>query len=162
MEILAERRGIMRSVSVLCGLVMLLSLAASLPGQTVGQIAGEVRDRSGSIIVGSDVKVVSKATGAERTTVTNNAGLYSFPALLPGVYDVTATKPGFQSVTRTDLELQIQQTARVDFALPIGQATQVVEVTAGAPLLTTENATLGAVIENRRIAETGTRRSHSD
>jgi hypothetical protein len=56
-------------------------------------------------------------------------------------------------VTRTDLELQIQQTARVDFALPIGQSTQVVEVTAGAPLLTTENSTVGAVIENRRIVD---------
>src|ERR1700680_5101923 len=143
----------MRSVSILCGMAVLLSLAASLPGQTFGEIAGEVRDPSGSVVAGSDVKVVSKATGAERTTVTNNSGLYSFPALLPGVYDVTATKSGFQSMTRTDLELQIQQTARVDFALQIGQSTQVVEVTASAPLLTTENATVGAVIENRRIVE---------
>ncbi len=143
----------MRYVSVLCGMAVLLSLAASLPGQTFGEITGEVRDPSGSIIAGADVKVVSKATGAERTTVTNNAGLYSFPALQPGLYDVTATRQGFQSVTRTDLELQIQQTARVDFALQIGQSTQVVEVTAGAPLLTTENSSLGAVIENRRIVD---------
>src|SRR5438477_10575505 len=132
----------MRFVSVLCGMAVLLTLAASLQGQTFGEIAGEVRDPSGSIIVGSDVKVVSKATGAERTTITNSAGLYSFPALQPGVYDVTATKPGFQSMSRTDLELQIQQTARVNFTLQIGQATQVVEVTAAAALMTTENATL--------------------
>jgi Carboxypeptidase regulatory-like domain len=100
----------MRSVSILCGMAVLLSLAASLPAQTFGEITGEVHDPSGSVIAGSDVKLVSKATGAERTTVTNGAGLYSFPALQPGVYDVTATKSGFQSMTRTDLELQIQQT----------------------------------------------------
>lgn len=99
------------------------------------------------------MKVASKATGAARTTVSNSAGLYSFPALLPGVYDVSASKEGFQTTTRSDLELQIQQTARVDFALTIGQTTQVVEVTAGAPLMTTENSTVGAVIENRRIVD---------
>src|SRR5579872_3078273 len=118
----------MRSVSMLCGIAVLLSLAASLPGQTFGEISGEVRDPSGSVIAGSDVKVVSKATGAERTTVTNNSGFYSFPALQPGVYDLTAAKTGFQSMTQTDLELQIQQTARVDFTLQIGQSTQTVEV----------------------------------
>jgi hypothetical protein len=143
----------MRSVSILCGLAVLLSLAASLPGQTFGEITGEVHDPSGSVVAGSDVKLVSKATGAERTTVTNGAGLYSFPALQPGVYDVTASKQGFQTTTRTDVELQIQQTARVDFALQVGQTSQTVEVTAGAPLLNTENSSIGAVIENRRIVD---------
>lgn len=143
----------MRCLSVLWGIAVLLTLTASLPAQTFGEITGDVRDPSGSIIVGADVKVASKATGAVRTTVSNSAGLYSFPALLPGVYDVSASKEGFQTTTRSDLELQIQQTARVDFALTIGQTTQVVEVTAGAPLMTTENSTVGAVIENRRIVD---------
>ena len=136
-------------------LVVGLFLGLSVPvlGQTFGEIAGEVRDPSGSVIAGSDVKVVSKGTGAERTTVTNSVGLYTFPALQPGLYDVTAGKTGFQAMTQTDLELQIQQTARVDFTLQIGQSTQVVEVTAGAPLLNTENSTVGAVIENRRIVD---------
>ena len=143
----------MRSVSVFGGIMLVLGLAVGLRAQTFGEITGEVRDPSGSVIAGSDVKLVNKATGAERTTVTNGAGLYSFPALLPGVYDVTASKSGFQSITRTDLELQIQQTARVDFALQIGQTSQTVEVSAAAPLMTTENATVGAVIENRRIVD---------
>src|ERR1700704_3622150 len=56
-------------------------------------------------------------------------------------------------MTQTDLELQIQQTARVDFTLRIGQSTQTVEVTAGARLLTTEKSSIGAVIENRRIVD---------
>jgi len=122
----------MRSVSMLFGLAMLLTLAVSLPGQTSGEIAGEVRDPSGSVIAGADVKAVNKGTGAERATVTNDAGLYNFSVLQPGVYDVTVTKSGFQSMARTDLQLQVQQVARVDFALQIGQTTQVVEVTGAA------------------------------
>ncbi len=132
---------------------MLLTLAVSLPGQTSGEIAGSVRDPSGSVVAGADVKATNKGTGAERATVTNDAGLYNFPALQPGVYDVTVTKSGFQTMSRTDLPLQVQQTARVDFALQIGQTTQTVEVTGAAALLTTENATVGSVIENKRIVE---------
>src|SRR6185436_6185524 len=141
----------MRSVSMLWGLGVLLGLAALLPGQTSGEIAGEVRDPSGSVIAGADVKVVNKGTAAERTASTNESGLYNFPNLLPGVYDVTVTKSGFQTMTRTDLTLQVQQVARVDFAMQIGQTTQTVEVTCAAALLTTESATVGSVIENKRI-----------
>ena len=143
----------MRSVSMLCGLAVLLSMASSLPGQTSGEIAGSVRDPSGAVVAGADVKATNKATGAERTTVTNDSGLYNFPVMQPGVYDVIVTKPGFQSAARNDMTLQVQQTARVDFELQIGQATQTVEVTGAAALLTTENATVGSVIENKRIVE---------
>ncbi len=121
--------------------------------QTLGEITGEVRDPSGSVIAGADLQVTNKATGAVRRAVTNDAGLYSFPSLQPGTYDVSATKQGFQSMNRPDLELQVQQTARVDFAMQIGQANQVVEVTTAAALMTTENSTLGSVIENKRIVE---------
>src|SRR5262249_41668492 len=134
----------MRSVSLRFWLAMLLSLAAWLPGQTSGEIAGEVRDPSGSVIAGADVKATNKGTGAMRATVTNDAGLYNFPALQPGVYDITVSKSGFQTMSRSDLTLQVQQTARVDFAMQIGQTTQTVEVTGTAALLTTENATLGS------------------
>ena len=143
----------MRSISMLCGAALLFSLAVSLPGQTSGEIAGEVRDPSGSVIAGADVKATNKGTGAERATVTNDSGLYNFPNLQPGVYDVTVSKSGFQTMNRTELTLQVQQVARVDFAMQIGQTSQTVEVTGAAALLTTENATVGSVIENKRIVE---------
>jgi len=60
---------------------------------------------------------------------------------------------GFQSEERTGVQLQVQQTARIDFQLHVGQISEVIEVTGGAPLLTTENATVGSVIENKRIVE---------
>ena len=84
---------------------------------------------------------------------TNDAGLYSFPSLTPGIYSVRAEAKSFQTVERTGIELEVQQIARLDFQMQVGQVTEVVTVQGGAPLLTTENATVGDVIENRRIVD---------
>jgi len=88
-----------------------------------------------------------------RNTATNNAGNYSFPSLLPGIYNVKAEMAGFQAEIRSKVELQVQQTARIDFQLKVGGLSEAVEVEGGAPLLATGNATVGTVIENRRIVE---------
>ncbi|MGH9626847.1 MAG: carboxypeptidase-like regulatory domain-containing protein, partial [Bryobacteraceae bacterium] len=79
--------------------------------------------------------------------------MYTIPALIPGMYEVKAEKSGFKVATRTGIELQVQQTARVDFALEVGDVTETIEVSASAALLTTENATVGAVIEQKRITD---------
>ena len=110
-------------------------------GQTFGEITGEVRDASGGTVAGAAVTLTNKTTGAARTVLTNQVGVYSFPSLPPGIYDLKVAMQGFQVVTRRDLELQVQQTARIDFTLQVGQVTETVEVSGGAPLLTTENAT---------------------
>ena len=130
-------------------------IAPSLPGaaQTFGEITGIVTDPSGALISGARVAVKNKATGAARSAVSNEAGVYSFPSLPPGSYDLRVEKEGFRSSVRQGIELQVQQTARVDAALPIGQISEVVEVSATANLLNTENATVGTVIENKRIVE---------
>src|SRR5713226_6764660 len=134
-------------------LLFLLAYSKPVAGQTSGEITGEIRDPSGSVVVGAAVTVGNKANSASRTVLTNDAGVYSFPSLQPGIYSVKVAMQGFQSMTRPDLELQVQQTARVDFTLQFGQVSEVVEVTGAAGLLTTENATVGTVIENKRIVE---------
>jgi hypothetical protein len=128
-------------------------LALSLPGfaQTFGQVTGVVTDPSGSIILGATVTVINSQTNVARTTTTNSAGNYAFPALQPGVYNVKAEMQGFQGEVREGVELQVEQIARIDFHLRIGAVTQTVEVAGGAPLLTTESATVGTVIDNDRI-----------
>jgi hypothetical protein len=128
-------------------------LALSLPGfaQALGQVTGVVTDPSGSIIVGGTVTVINSQTNVARTTTTNSAGNYAFPALQPGVYNVKAEMQGFQGEVREGVELQVEQIARIDFHLRIGAVTQTVEVAGGAPLLTTESATVGTVIDNDRI-----------
>ncbi len=119
------------------GFVLLLTTAVPILGQTLGEITGEVRDPTGGSVIGAEVTATNSANGAIRRVVTNDAGFYSFPSLQPGIYAVKVTMQGFQAVTRPNVELQVQQTARLDFALQLGTVSEVVEVVGGAPLLTT-------------------------
>lgn len=133
--------------------LLVLAWAAAGNAQTLGEITGQVTDSSGAIIPGAQVTISNEGTSATRTTVTNESGLYTAPLLPPGAYTVRAEAAGFQSAVRSGIELQVQQTARVNFEMTVGQVSELVEVTGGTPLLTTEDATVGSVIENRRIVE---------
>src|ERR1019366_7652484 len=141
----------MRRLAVLIGL--LGAALAMAFAQTGGQITGEVSDPTGALVPNATVTVTNSVTNMARTTTTNTSGLYSFPALTPGMYQVKAVASGFQTAVTSDVELQVQQTARVDFTLTVGQSTQTLEVVANAALLTTENATVGTVIDGARIME---------
>lgn len=132
---------------------LLLLASPALWGQTLGEIAGEVVDASGSAVPAAKVTVTNVATNVSRSSTTNEAGIYSFPALVPGTYSVRVEAGGFRPTVRTGIELQVQQTARVDFRLEVGQVSETVEVVASSSLLTSESATVGTVIENRRIVE---------
>ena len=136
--------------------ISLLSASlVSLPcfGQTFGEITGVVTDSSGGLVVGATVTVTNPETNVTRTATTNTAGNYNFPSLLPGIYSVKAEMQGFQAENRSGIELQVQQVARIDFQLKVGSMAETIEVTGGAPLLNTENATVGTVIENKRIVD---------
>ncbi len=134
--------------------LVLVCLLISVPvfAQTLGTITGEVKDASGAVIPGVTVTAVNNATNATREGQSNSSGAYSFAALPPGTYTVKAELQGFTTVTQT-AELHVEQTLRVDFSLAIGTLAETAEVTGVAPLITTENATVGTVIENRRIVE---------
>ncbi|MEO5742115.1 MAG: carboxypeptidase-like regulatory domain-containing protein, partial [Vicinamibacterales bacterium] len=138
------------------GIVALtLLLASALPAsaQTFGQITGQVTDASAAILVGASVTVTNTQTNAVREAQTNTSGSYVFPNLLPGVYNVKVDLQGFQSKVRNGVELQVQQTARLDFSLELGSVEVAVEVTGSAPMINSTDATVGTVIENRQILE---------
>jgi Carboxypeptidase regulatory-like domain/TonB dependent receptor len=141
----------MRRLLLVLGLTFLPCFVAM--AQTSGEITGEVKDPSGAVMPNASVTVTNTATNIGRSTVTNTSGVYSFPNLVPGTYDVKVVAPGFDSVVKTGVELQVQQTARIDFDLRVGQSTQTVEVSGLAALLTTETATVGTVIEEKRITD---------
>jgi hypothetical protein len=140
----------MRQLFVVLGLCLPIGIVS---GQTFGEITGEVKDQSGAVAPNASVTVTNTATNASRNTRTNDAGIYSFPDLVPGNYQVKVEAPGFQQMVRSDVELQVQQTARIDFTLTVGQATQTIEVSGAVQLLTTESATVGTVIEEKRITD---------
>jgi Carboxypeptidase regulatory-like domain len=137
---------------LLCLLTLCISCGI-VSAQTSGEITGEVKDQSGAGAANVNVTATNADTGVARTTQTNEAGLYSFPAMIPGTYSVKVTAPGFEVVTKTNILLEVQQTARVDFSLTVGQASQTIEVAANGELLTTDNATVGTVIEQKRIVD---------
>ena len=78
-----------------------------------------MKDSTGGVVPGATVTVVNKATNATRTTQSNEVGLFDFPALPPGNYTVQSELEGFKTASR-ELELQVQQTARVNFTLELG------------------------------------------
>jgi carboxypeptidase family protein len=121
--------------------------------QTFGEITGEVKDQSGALIPGAPVTATNTATNALRSTVTNESGIYGFPALVPGTYSVRVEFAGFQPVVRNNIELQVQQVARVDFTLVVGATTETVQVNEFSQLLTTESATVGTVITEKTIVD---------
>ena len=129
-----------------------LVLCAPAVAQTLGTITGEVKDSTGGVVPGVTVTALNKATNATRTTVSNAVGLFDFPALPPGTYAVTSELTGFKTVTR-DIELQVQQTIRLNLTLEPGTISEMATVIGVSPLVETSNATIGTVIENRRIVE---------
>src|SRR5688572_11168599 len=128
-------------------------LTAGLLAQTFGEITGEVRDSTAAVVPGVQVTITNIATNASRTAITNEAGIYSFPSLPPGVYNLRAEKQGFKSSTAANIEVQVQATVRLNLDMTVGAVTEIIEVTGAAALLTTENATIGTVVENKRIVE---------
>jgi carboxypeptidase family protein len=139
--------------TVMCFAVLLLTTTADARAQGTGEITGTVSDSSGGVVPGVSVTVTNDATGAERHAITNEAGVYSAPALPPGSYTLVVELPGFQTQTRRNLVLQVQQVARADFKLGLGAVSESLEVTAGTTLLATEDSTVGQVIDNKRIVE---------
>ena len=124
-----------------------------MQAQNYAEITGNVSDPTSAIVGGATVAAINVATGQSREAVTNASGNYTIPFLVPGIYDLTVGHEGFKTASREGIELQLGDVARVDFELEVGTVTEVVEVTGAPPMLNSENAVVGTVIENRRIVE---------
>src|ERR1051326_8351422 len=105
-------RSMVRQAAFAC--VSILIYLAPAAAQ-VGSIRGVVTDPSGALIPGVTVTITNTASGVAQTVTTNDAGAYAAPFLNPGTYKVQAAKPGFNTVTRDALKLDVEQVARVDF-----------------------------------------------
>ena len=132
--------------------VLLLS-GLSLMGQTLGDISGQVADSSHAAVPESMVTLTNVNTNAARQTTSNAEGLYTFGAVPPGIYSMKVEHPGFKTITSNNVEVQVQQSVRLDFTLEVGQVTESVQVEAAADLLQSENATVGTVIQTKSITE---------
>ena len=140
---------------IFLGLFLSIGLFAStsLPlfGQsTYGSIAGAVTDTSGATITDAKVTLTNLGTQEKRTESSGSDGLFTFVNLFAGQYRVDVEKQGFKHFVRTPVTVDVQQSVHIDAALQVGEVSQVVEVTAETPLLQTESASLGQVVEQRK------------
>src|SRR3954468_23485870 len=127
--------------------------AIPVTGQTFGEITGRISDPTGAAIPAAEISLMSVATNAVRNTVSTDSGDYTFPAVPPGSYTVKVEKTAFKSASTTDVQVQIQQTVRLDFTLQVGQVSESIEVSASAQMLQAENVSLGTVIENKQVTD---------
>ena len=135
-------------------LALLAVFVGAVSAQTTSsEILGLVTDSSGAAIPGAKVQITRVSTGAVRNGVTSQSGDYSFPAIDIGEWNVHVESQGFKSRTVTAVRVETQQKVRLDFTLEVGALTEVVEVSAQLVTLKTEDATVGQVIERRRITE---------
>src|SRR5216684_3194405 len=129
----------------------------SLPmyGQTAdtGAIAGTVSDPSGAPVAGAAVVVDSVATREKRDLATDAEGHFSVPFLTPGNYDLTVRAPGFEPLVLKSVQVQITEVSRLKIQLTISGAKEQITVSAKPPLLQTENATLGRVIDQETVVD---------
>src|SRR3954469_6976772 len=132
--------------------VLLASVfTAASYGQTVrGTILGTVTDDSGTVIRGATVTAQKTATGLARVETTSDSGEYSIPQLPVGPYLVTVEQAGFKKTERTGIELHLDDRLRIDISLPVGQLTETVAVEEVTPLVNTDSATLGNVVDNKK------------
>jgi hypothetical protein len=138
---------------ILSTLLALLVCGSAAAQDARGTIAGTVRDTSKAIVPGASVTVTNVAMGTTVSAVTNDEGVFEAPYLIPGTYEVSVELPGFRKYVRQDLRLSIADRLQLEIELEVGGTVEEVTVTGDAALLETTTASLGSVVDARRVAE---------
>ena len=108
---------------------------------------------SGAVVPGAEVTITDVARNVSRSTRTTGTGDYVIPALQPGRYTITVKHADFKVAAVPEFSLQVDQIARLDVTLTVGQVTQVVDVPASQSDLETESSTIGHVVDQRTIVD---------
>ena len=116
--------------------------------EVTAAIVGTVVDPSGAPIKDATVTATDTERGTVRTAQTNDSGSYNITRVPVGTYEVKVSAPGFQTAVHSAFTLVLNQTARIDVAMKVGQVTQTVEVTTAAPILKTEAAQVDTIIDS--------------
>ena len=114
-------------------------------------MVGVIKDSSGSVIAGAEVTAVRQDTGTEIRTESDAEGNFQFALMRAGTYRLLIAQPGFQRLQRNDIVVNTTERIRLDLILSVGAVTETISVTAETPLLQTEKATIGQVVEQRTI-----------
>ena len=144
----------MRKLSVRLLFVVFLAGGVMAWSQaTTGSISGHVSDPAGKVVQGAQVAIHDVDTGIETTATTDQSGEFDLTALPPGHYTIAVEAPGFATSTIPAFDLNIDQKARFDISMKVGAVTSNVEVSGSAPILQTEGAETGQVIDGRELTD---------
>jgi len=133
--------------------LLFVAASAAFSQTFTGSIVGVVSDSSGASVPRATVSARNQSTAETRSAQASEIGQYVLSALPPGVYDLTAGFTGFKQYRRESIRVDVLQNVRIDVTLEPGSITETISVAAESPLLETENAALGQVIDNRRLVD---------
>jgi hypothetical protein len=143
-----------KAVQVLgTSLAVLLACLPTFSQSNTGRILGTVSDQSGAVMVGVTVLIIDVQRGSTRTVITDQAGDYVAPDLVPGIYKVRAESKGFKSVERQKIEVEVAKDLRIDFVLQPGDSSQTITVTEEVPLVNSTSSALGGTLTNEQISD---------
>jgi hypothetical protein len=133
-------------------LIPLLGGALSAYGQVEsGRFVGRITDSQGASVPHAIVKATNTGTNIVQSAITDTSGDFVITPVSAGVYSLSVTATGFQTINASNIEVQVGQIVREDLELKVGEATTTVEVYTDVPLLSTDSATLGTVMTNQQV-----------
>lgn len=133
-------------------------LVATQPNQahaqnTTGSVIGSVADGSSAVLASATATLTNQATSDKRTSQTNAAGEYQFLNVPPGQYTLVVSLPGFKTYSHPNLEVQVELATRDNAVMQIGATTEEVTVTSNEPIIQSENASLGQVVQGKAVTD---------
>lgn len=135
-------------------ILLVALLVSQANAQTfTGTFDGTVTDASGAGVVGATVTITNIETSAQRTVNTDASGSFAVTLLPPGHYKIVVEMKGFKKAVHESVLLEVNQEQRVDSTLAVGEVSEQVIVSEGVPLVQTESATVGTVVEQREVTE---------
>ncbi len=116
-------------------------------------MSGTVKDAKGAVITCAHLTLTETTRNLVRTRETDGNGNFAFTALTPGAYELKAEQAGFKTYIQSGIQLEVDQSARVEISLQVGAVSETVTVVGETPLVRTQDINFGGVVENRRIME---------
>src|SRR6202048_88847 len=134
-------------------LVLVFAVVSAARAEVGGRITGVVKDQTGSVIPGATVVVTNTQTGVKLTATTDQDGVFSFPVLSVGQYQIDVSSDGFRPYRKTGLVIDIDSALVVDVTLQVKEQDQSIMVTENAAQVETTDTQLGQILGTKKVTE---------